>query len=1164
MPFSSAKSLGVLNAGNDALAKHPVRVIAQSWQRRGWQLGVAIALGMSGAIATGGARASAQLQPIPDTAPDRNLGTAVSPLTPRIDLITGGARPQNGPNLFHSFSQFNIDSRRGAYFDNPVGVTNILSRVTGNNPSTILGTLGVGRPGALGSANLFLINPNGIIFGQNARLNVGGSFVGTTANALQFPDGSIFSASAPNLTPPTLTINPSAFLFNQIANQPIGSIAVGKDAVLSVGSVRNPRSLLLVGGNVIVDGGTLQGRDGSQIQIAGFTGSGNVEFEPNNLGLELRPNGVTGANLLFTNEALVNVGSRTSNAGSIRVTGGTLALLGRTQLSTSTFGRGNAGNVILQAANNLRIDNSTIFSQAVAGSSGNAGNIVIDAGSLLLNASRLDTNNFGSGFAGNVIISGRDSVVIANSTLTSQSSNDKTSNFGLIGITATQGSVLLSNSMLSTTNSGSGYAGDISISARDQVSIENQSSIFSRGNSGRIFIGESKDYSSFSPRIITINNSTLNTSVGSGASSDAGGISLKAGSIFLSGSLLDSTNFGSGIAGNLIISASDQVSIINSKITSQSENDNTSDFSFIKLEAAAGSVFLNNSQLNTTNLGSGFAGDIIINARDQLSILNLSRLSSQGFFGRILIEATEGSFLLSQSTLSTTNFGSSFAGDISISAREQVSIENQSRIFSRGNLGLIFIGESSRYASFSPRIVTIDNATLNTDNSSYTGDKPINAGGISIRANDFVSLANGTEVSSSTYRLGEAGAVFVRTNGGFVSLDNSRIFTTVESGGIGDGGNIEIRTGLLSLYNGAQLQTLVRGISDTGEPPGQGNAGKVAINVSDTVTVSGANNEGFPSAIFSIIGSGAEGTGGDITITAKSLYLNNTGLVSVDNLGSGVAGDITLTVREDLFLQNRGKITATTRSGDGGNINLTVGDFLVLARNSQITTEAGTAQAGGNGGNIDFNIGNTKIRGIFAAPTNDNNVQANAYTGSGGRIRVNASRYYDIDKRPLDPSSNDINASSTYGRQGEVELNEVDVDPNLANPRLQSEPIDPSSLIAQNCPARGRDSAQEENKFIVTGPGGLRPNPNDTLQNESVVTNWVTLDSPLENRTGQTTSANPDGSAPATTSVSKSPTYVEAQGWVIGEKGEVILTAQAPTVTPHNPSLRSADVCNGS
>jgi hypothetical protein len=102
----------------------------------------------------------------------------------------------------------------------------------------------------------------------------------------------------------------------------------------------------------------------------------------------------------------------------------------------------------------------------------------------------------------------------------------------------------------------------------------------------------------------------------------------------------------------------------------------------------------------------------------------------------------------------------------------------------------------------------------------------------------------------------------VRTNGGFVSLDNSRIFTTVESGGVGDGGNIEIRTGLLSLYNGAQLQTLVRGISDTGEPPGQGNAGKVAINVSDTVTVSGANNEGFPSAIFSIIGSGAEGTGG--------------------------------------------------------------------------------------------------------------------------------------------------------------------------------------------------------------------------------------------------------------------------------------------------------------
>ncbi len=81
--------------------------------------------------------------------------------------------PARGANLFHSFREFNVEEGRSAYFTNPAPIENILSRVTGDNPSQILGKLGV-----LGNANLFLINPNGIIFGQNASLDVRGSFVG--------------------------------------------------------------------------------------------------------------------------------------------------------------------------------------------------------------------------------------------------------------------------------------------------------------------------------------------------------------------------------------------------------------------------------------------------------------------------------------------------------------------------------------------------------------------------------------------------------------------------------------------------------------------------------------------------------------------------------------------------------------------------------------------------------------------------------------------------------------------------------------------------------------------------------------------------------------------------------------------------------------------------
>ncbi len=110
--------------------------------------------------------------------------------------------------------------------------------------------------------------------------------------------------------------------------------------------------------------------------------------------------------------------------------------------------------------------------------------------------------------------------------------------------------------------------------------------------------------------------------------------------------------------------------------------------------------------------------------------------------------------------------------------------------------------------------------------------------------------------------------------------------------------------------------------------------------------------------------------------------------------------------------------------------------------------------------------------------------------------------------------------------------------------------------------ALGRDSAKEENKFTVTGRGGLPLNPSETLQGEPVITNWVTLDQPVENRTEDGTSKNPASSVPAQTSVPKTEKYVEAQGWMLGENGKVILTAEASTVIPLSPLLTPAESCN--
>ncbi|MFP4008789.1 MAG: filamentous hemagglutinin N-terminal domain-containing protein, partial [Spirulinaceae cyanobacterium] len=150
--------------------------------------------------------------------PDNTLGSensVVMPVDGLNDIIEGGAT--RDINLFHSFREFNVGEGRSVYFHNPLGVENILTRVTGNQSSAIMGRLGV-----MGDANLFLMNPNGIIFGENASLDVRGSFVGTTADSIQLGDDAFFSARDINNSQ-LLAIQPGA-LFSSALSQHLGNI----------------------------------------------------------------------------------------------------------------------------------------------------------------------------------------------------------------------------------------------------------------------------------------------------------------------------------------------------------------------------------------------------------------------------------------------------------------------------------------------------------------------------------------------------------------------------------------------------------------------------------------------------------------------------------------------------------------------------------------------------------------------------------------------------------------------------------------------------------------------------------------------------------------------------------------------------------------------------
>jgi len=258
-----------------------------------------------------------------------------------------------------------------------------------------------------------------------------------------------------------------------------------------------------------------------------------------------------------------------------------------------------------------------------------------------------------------------------------------------------------------------------------------------------------------------------------------------------------------------------------------------------------------------------------------------------------------------------------------------------------------------------------------------------------------------------------------------------------------------------------------------------------------------------------------------------------------------------------------GTLTAESASGNGGNINVQT-DLLLLRRGAQISTTAGIAQAGGNGGNINIDAPSGFI---VAVKSENSDITANAFTGSGGRVQINAFGIFGIaprsredlarllgtqDPTQLDPRllpTSDITAISQTNPSlnGQVTTITPDVDPNSGLVNLPAVPVDTS--VAQTCTAGG---AQAQSSFIITGRGGLPPNPKEALSSDDVFVNWVPLTPGGENPSSPAVSTNPTSATPAP--------LVEAQGWVINDKGQVMLTAHAPTVTPHS-SWQTSNSC---
>ena len=285
--------------------------------------------------------------PLPSIAqitPDATLPNH-SIVTPEgnTSVITGGTKV--GSNLFHSFQNFSIHTDGTAYFNNGLDIKNIFSRVTGGAVSNINGLIKTN-----GTANFFLINPNGLFFGSNARLNTGGSFLATTASSIKFSDGTQFSANNPQNNSPLLTINvPVGLSFSNnsgtITVRGTGSNITKSNFSVNTNpglQVQNGQTLALVGGELNIDGGILTALEG-QIEL-GSVSSGTVTVNPNSSGWILSYRNVPlFSNILLSHKALLDVSGISS--GSIEAQGKNVILTEGAQFVNTNQGSESSGNI---------------------------------------------------------------------------------------------------------------------------------------------------------------------------------------------------------------------------------------------------------------------------------------------------------------------------------------------------------------------------------------------------------------------------------------------------------------------------------------------------------------------------------------------------------------------------------------------------------------------------------------------------------------------------------------------------------------------------------------------------------------------------------------------------------------------------------------------------
>ncbi|QIK37262.1 filamentous hemagglutinin N-terminal domain-containing protein [Caldichromatium japonicum] len=842
-----------------------------------------------------------------------------------------------GANLFHSFSRLDIGEGQRATFTGPEHIQNVIGRVTGGRVSRIDGTL----RSQVGRADVYLINPAGVVLGPGAQVDVPAALYLSAADELRFSDGSRYSARDPQASTLSMAAPESfGFLSPQVAGLEIdGSRLVlnaGQRLSLTAGEIQLRGSSAEQPAVVRVPGGEIRveavGRGQRQVPVhgSGEAGTGRLVVEnswldtsgegggqislrageleardsllvAHNLGdrdvlvgqrsIDLRVAG--SAALSGTEISAFSLGAGAVGAIDVEV-GGRLELVEGSRIGSIAFDRGKAADVQVRAGA-IRLFGGTerftgIASYTESGSIGDAGLVRLEVEGLLeiLNGAKIVTDTFGDGLAGNIDISAG-SVTIDNlgnpnqvTLIASQAGEGSSGDAGRVTLNV-EGLIEISNgAVISASTAGQGKAGKLFVTA-DVLRLDGSgiSNLFT-GITNQVlkdFSGEGGEINlNISDRLEVINGAMIGGfTLGNSRSGD---VNIRAGSLLLDG------------YGNDLFTG----------ITSYSASDAKGDAGKVKLEIASSIEVLRGAMISTSTWGSGNAGVITISAESIIMdgfndplyttwISSQSEPGSTGNAGSIDIKVSKEIGLLNGAVISTGTRGEGNAGNLMITA-DKIQITGSPE----SELGTAIASES------------------------LPGSKG-DAGFVWLNVAKSLEVLNGAFVSSSTASAGEGGGLFISAGSVYLDGLGKNVFTGLTSssvyGSSGNAGNINLEVdGLLEIVNGAHISTSTWGI---------GNAGEITVRATH-VRLDTKGDDQF-TGLASRAGPGSFGHAGRVNLEVTNLLeILNGAKVSTSTAAVGNAGDLSMQA-DEIFIrgEDSGAASAafTTARGQVGNLAVT-------------------------------------------------------------------------------------------------------------------------------------------------------------------------------------------------------------------------------------------------